>query len=106
MYQTGYPITLHEAAYKDNDCYVKLYYLGRSNARISDFHRFDIGATYSFKTKKRQRDAAWNLGIYNVYNRKNPNYLEIGGLITGTQLSIKQQSLLPILPYFSYQVKF
>ena len=88
------------------DGYVKLYYSGRNNARISDFHRLDIGATYNFKTKKRHRDAAWNLGIYNVYNRKNPNYLEIDGLIRGTQLSIKQQSLLPILPYFSYQVKF
>ena len=106
VYQSGYPVTLPEAAYVGADGYVKLYYSGRNNARISDFHRLDIGATYNFKTKKRQRDAAWNLGIYNVYNRKNPNYLEIGGLIRGTQLSIKQQSLLPILPYFSYQVKF
>lgn len=106
VYQSGYPVTLPEAAYMGTDGYVKLYYSGRNNARISDFHRLDIGATYNFKTKKRQRDAAWNLGIYNVYNRKNPNYLEIDGLIRGTQLSIKQQSLLPILPYFSYQVKF
>lgn len=106
VYQTGYPVTLPEGAYMGTDGYVKLYYSGRNNARISDFHRLDIGATYNFKTKKRQRDAAWNLGIYNVYNRKNPNYLEIDGLIRGTQLSIKQQSLLPILPYFSYQVKF
>ncbi len=106
IYQTGYPVTLPEAAYMGADGYVKLYYSGRNNARISDFHRLDIGTTYNFKTKKRQRDAAWNLGIYNVYNRKNPNYLEIDGLIRGTQLNIKQQSLLPILPYFSYQVKF
>jgi len=106
VYQSGYPVTLPEGAYIGTDGYVKLYYSGRNNARISDFHRLDIGATYSFKTKKRQRDAAWNLGVYNVYNRKNPNYLEIDGLIRGTQLSIKQQSLLPILPYFSYQVKF
>lgn len=106
VYQTGYPITLPEAAYKDNDGFTKLYYSGRNNARMSDFHRLDIGATYNFKTKKRQRDAAWNLGIYNVYNRKNPNYLEINGFYNSNQLSIKQQSLLPILPYFSYQVKF
>jgi CarboxypepD_reg-like domain/TonB-dependent Receptor Plug Domain len=106
VYQTGYPVTLPEGTYMGADGYVKLYYSGRNNSRISDFHRLDIGASYHYKTKKRQRDAAWNLGIYNVYNRKNPNYLEIGGLIKGTQLSIKQQSLLPILPYFSYQVKF
>ena len=106
VYQSGYPVTLPEGAYIGADGNTKLYYSGRNNARISDFHRLDIGASYSFKTKKRQRDAAWNLGIYNVYNRKNPNYLEIDGLIRGTQLSIKQQSLLPILPYFSYQVKF
>lgn len=106
VYQTGYPVTLPEAAYKDSDGYTRLYYSGRNNFRISDFHRLDIGATYNFKTKKRQRDAAWNLGIYNIYNRKNPNYLEIDGLYNSNQLSIKQQSLLPILPYFSYQVKF
>ena len=106
VYQSGYPVTLPEGAYVGADGNVKLYYSGRNSARISDFHRLDIGASYNFKTKKRQRDAAWNLGIYNVYNRKNPNYLEIDGLIKGTQLSIKQQSLLPILPYFSYQVKF
>jgi CarboxypepD_reg-like domain/TonB-dependent Receptor Plug Domain len=106
VYQSGYPVTLPEGAYVGADGNVKLYYSGRNNARISEFHRLDIGATYNFKTKKRKRDAAWNLGIYNVYNRKNPNYLEIDGLIKGTQLSIKQQSLLPILPYFSYQIKF
>ena len=106
VYQTGYPITLPEAAYKDSDGFTRLYYSGRNNARISDFHRLDIGATYNFKTKKRQRDVAWNLGVYNVYNRKNPNYLEIDGFFGGNQLTIKQQSLLPILPYFSYQIKF
>ena len=107
VYQTGYPITLPEAAYKDADGFTRLYYSGRNNARISDFHRLDIGATYSYKTKKRERDVAWNFGIYNVYNRKNPNYLEIGGFFGGNQqITIKQQSLLPILPYFSYQVKF
>lgn len=106
VYQTGYPVTLPEGAYTGSDGNVKLYYSGRNNARISDFHRLDIGATYNFKTKKRQRDAAWNLGIYNVYNRKNPNYLEIEGFYGTNQLTIKQQSLLPILPYFSYQVKF
>lgn len=106
VYQTGYPITLPEAAYKGSDGFTKLYYSGRNNARISDFHRLDIGATYNYKTKKRQRDAAWNLGIYNVYNRKNPNYLEIAGFYNSNQLTIKQQSLLPILPYFSYQIRF
>jgi hypothetical protein len=107
VYQTGYPVTVPEAAYKDSQGITRLYYSGRNNARISDFHRLDIGATYNFKTKKRQRDAAWNLGIYNVYNRKNPNYLEIDGFLGGSQqLTIKQQSLLPILPYFSYQIKF
>lgn len=107
VYQTGYPVTLPEAAYKDSQGITRLYYSGRNNARISDFHRLDIGATYSYKTKKREREVAWNLGVYNVYNRKNPNYLEIEGRFRGNgQLTIKQQSLLPILPYFSYQIKF
>ncbi len=60
----------------------------------------------------------WSLGIYNVYNRANPYYLEPsvntkfvplpngGGTSVYDNITIKLKNVIPILPYFSYQIKF
>ena len=77
------------------------------------YHRLDVGVDYSFKTK-RGREAAWHFGAYNLYNRSNPYYLEpvISTRTTASNvqqydgIQIEKRAILPILPYFSYQIKF
>jgi hypothetical protein len=82
---------------------------GKKNSeRMAPYHRMDIGIGFHKKKKKYER--TWEFSIYNVYNRQNPYYYKVGSKIdtaTGTQKSIlKQVSLFPILPSFSYNFKF
>jgi hypothetical protein len=87
----------------------------RNSARMKDYHRLDIGATLTTKTKH-GRKAQWNFSVYNAYNRHNPasyyygtskqggineNYLDIY-----KPLSLYQVSYFPIIPSVSYKVFF
>lgn len=117
-YQTGYPVTLPKAAGLDLSGQPTAIYVYRNNQRMPAYHRLDMAFTYNFLTNKRQREAAWNFGVYNLYNRANPYYLEFKTLYknTGTppgnvtstfdRNQITKQSVLPFLPYVSYQIKF
>ncbi|AQG80287.1 TonB-dependent receptor [Spirosoma montaniterrae] len=116
VYQTGYPVTLPTGAQIGLDGEPRPIYEDRNNYRMPNYHRLDVGATYAFLTR-RGRQAAWNFGAYNVYNRANPYYLEPQTLMRKTQngtpsgsvydrMEITQQAVLPLLPYVSYQLKF
>lgn len=117
VYQSGFPVTLPEAAGLGLDGRPVLIYTDRNNARMPDYHRADIGFNKRYLTK-RNREAMWSLGIYNVYNRANPYYLEPsvntkfiplpngGGTSVYDNITIKLKNVIPILPYFSYQIKF
>ncbi len=48
----------------------------RNTARLPDYHRMDIGATYNFSKVKKDGSPKWfhsslNFSVYNVYNRHN-----------------------------------
>lgn len=44
----------------------------RNNQRIPNYHRLDVAANYHFKKKLKDRfEQSLNIGIYNVYARKN-----------------------------------
>ncbi len=117
VYQSGFPVTLPEAVGLGLDGSPKLIYTDRNNARMPDYHRADIGFTKRFLTK-RKHEAQFNFGVYNVYNRPNPYYLEPsvnskyvelpngGGTTVFDNVSIKLKNVIPILPYMSYQIKF
>ncbi|MDH5399389.1 MAG: TonB-dependent receptor [Cyclobacteriaceae bacterium] len=78
------------------------YYVGRNAFRMRGYHRMDLGI--SIKKEKRWGERAWVLGIYNVYNRKNPFFIDIEWREDGQHFI--QYSLFPIIPSFSYQFKF
>ncbi len=45
----------------------------RSNVRIPAYHRLDVSATIKGKKKEGKRfESEWVIGVYNVYNRRNP----------------------------------
>lgn len=96
--------------------YEALIYGERNSARMSDYHRLDIGLNYTKQTK-RNRKAVWSFSIYNVYNRQNPSYYYYNNNDTDEihrpelnngfkPLSMYQMSLFPILPSFSYKLYF
>ena len=117
VYQSGFPVTLPEAAGLGLDGRPVLIYTDRNNARMPIYHRADIGFNKRYLTK-RNREVMWSLGIYNVYNRAKPYYLEPsvntkfiplpngGGTSVYDNITIKLKNVIPILPYFSYQIKF
>ena len=73
----------------------------KNNYQTPAYHRLDFG--FNFTKKKKRGEAIWNLGIYNVYNRKNTYAI----LPMGVDLEeITQISLFPILPSISYRYVF
>ncbi|MGB1205369.1 MAG: TonB-dependent receptor [Chitinophagales bacterium] len=83
------------------------HYDSRNGFRMANYHRFDIGA--SFIKKKKHGERRWNVGFYNVYNRKNPFFLYIDSEreADGTYKNVyKQVSIIPILPSVSWNRSF
>jgi hypothetical protein len=78
----------------------------KNNFRMGAYHRLDLGI--QFHKKKKWGERTWEISIYNVYNRKNPFYYytdsqTIDGITYG---QLKQVSLFPIIPSFTYSFKF
>lgn len=78
-------------------------YTEKNGFRMSAFHRFDI--SIQFTKQKKHHERTWEFSIYNVYNRKNPFYYFIDTDKNGVS-KLKQISLFPIIPSFSYNFKF
>lgn len=75
----------------------------KNSVRAADYHRLDL----SFQKKKIKRwgEAAWTLGVYNAYNRKNPFYYYIGRDSKGNR-ALKRVSLFTFIPSATYTFKF
>jgi hypothetical protein len=120
-YQTGLPYTpvlgrqytpvtvwdnAQEYVYEEALIYGK-----RNSERMKDYHRLDIGATYTTKTKH-GRKAIWNFSVYNAYNRMNANAYYYGhedypwDYKGYRPLKKFQWSFFPIIPTVSYKVFF
>lgn len=78
IYMTGYAITLPVAQYFIRDPFEGLSsvlaYDERNNGRMPDYHRLDVSFARTKITRKGRR-AVLNLGVYNLYMRRNPLYV-------------------------------
>lgn len=74
------------------------------NVQIPPYHRLDIGMNFR-KTTKRGNESIWNLSLYNVYCRMNPMLAEIRTEKNGTAYGVAT-GVIPIIPSFSYTLKF
>jgi hypothetical protein len=108
LFATGNSVTLPVAYYKDPYTGRTIdIYSGRNDFRLPVYHRLDVSGKFSKQKKKFIR--TWIVGVYNVYNRKNPFYLysrmefQNGTLSKNTY---RRVSLFPILPFITYQFKF
>jgi len=80
----------------------------KNNFRMRAYHRLDIGI--QFHKEKKWGERIWEISFYNIYNRKNPffyyaenKYDETTGKYYGL---LKQVSLFPVIPSFSWSFKF
>ena len=62
----------------------------------------------SFIKQKKRGVSTWAIGIYNVYNRKNPFFIMLDDeIVDGVRRKVaKQISLFPIIPSIKYNFKF
>jgi hypothetical protein len=112
FYNTGFPITLAQAKYNfefhtldgsliPEEVHV---YGGRNSSNMPDYHRLDLGIHFIKKVKKGIR--TWTISIYNVYNRQNAYYLFYDFKEDTNEIGLFQISLFPVIPSFSYSLKF
>ncbi|MFK7774908.1 MAG: TonB-dependent receptor plug domain-containing protein [Saprospiraceae bacterium] len=111
IFQTGRPFSSTEFAEGDVPPTVidllETSDLSKNIDRLPNFHRLDLGLNLHFGKKKWKHH--FNLGVYNTYNRKNVffAYPEITYDEFGEEIrTIKTVYSLPILPSFSYSVKW
>ncbi len=107
VYNSGFAYTLPIGAYlsptPDNPLQEIFIYGDRNNARSLANHRLDFNAQWTWTTKRLNHTL--NAGVYNIYNRKNPFFINVGYDNNGNRAFI-QTSLLPLLPQISYSLKF
>lgn len=84
----------------------------RNNYRLPPSHRLNIGVNYH--KRLRRGESIWNFGVYNAYNRLNPNFVYYKADTRGDSKSslytrkakLKSVTILPIIPSFSYTYNF
>jgi hypothetical protein len=84
---------------------------GERNAyRMKSFHRLNVGVQFPIHIKK--LNGSLEIGVYNLYNRKNPYYYYISkqtssnGDDTMLRQVIKSVSVFPIMPLFQLEIAF
>ncbi len=112
VYGSGAAVTLPQSTYpriNDNpnqyggyDPSVQ-YYDGRNSYRMKAYHRLDL--SYTITKKKKWGESSWSIGVYNLYSRKNPFYMDLTYDKHGNRKFV-QYSLFPIIPSIAYHFKF
>jgi len=117
QFQSGSPYTFATSKYEmiegpegGNSYYTKSieYINGRNQYRLLDYHRLDLGFTWS--KKKKGFEKSWDFSFYNVYNRKNPLFYSYEskndfGTMYGNKV-LKGSTIFTFLPSISYGFKF
>lgn len=102
VFNSGQAFTAPSAKYQIIDNYI-YYYAERNGYRAPDYHRLDIGATWTKPIRRGRLTREWTFGIYNLYNRYNPYIIRFEDS-QGTQA--KQYSLFGIVPSVAFNLKF
>ncbi len=107
IYSSGFAITTpigHYHSPTSNDPYREIFIYGdRNNTRTRDNHRLDFA--FNFEKKNKGYIRTWSVGFFNVYNRRNPFYVNLSFDKNGNR-TLSQVSLLPLLPNVSYKIGF
>ena len=118
-YQSGSAVTLPTAAHLDGARELIFVFEGRNNARMPDYHRLDLSFTKS-KTTRRKKEASWSYGVYNVYGKRNPYYIDyriryyqaegngnaFDKEVIGFGTRFWQRTIFRFVPFISYQINY
>ncbi len=114
VYGTGNAVSLPTKSYLKNganqgDYYGNYgtdiqYYEGRNGYRMEAYHRLDFSIAWTKVKKNGIRKLT--LGFYNMYNHKNPFFIQQGYNYQTGQKKFVQYSLMPIIPSISYRFDF
>lgn len=103
--------------FQDHTSYYYSYienYGDKNSFRMKPFHHLDVGVQF-IKPHKKKGQSIFEISIYNVYNHKNPFFYFIDeeyeynsyGVHSGKPIrTLKQISIFPIIPTFTYHFKF
>ncbi len=113
VYGTGAPTTLPTGRFLISDVEgaevtdVPVF-TDRSNLRLPDYHRLDLGLIWEFRPRWGHSDLTFS--IYNAYNRRNAYFifLEANEDETSATSSYRARlvSLFPVLPSITYNFRF
>lgn len=98
-WENGAAMTYHMHTLEDS-VWQAQYYSDINNYRMPTVFRLDAGYQFTFTTGMVQHEL--NLGVCNLTNHFNPFML----YFDGKSESWKEMALLPILPNFSYRIRF
>lgn len=85
-------------------------YGAKNQYRMPFYHRLDVGVNFYYRTGKLEHVA--NVGVYNIYNRRNPLYYNLRTKYVNENNALRavkefvQVWLIPILPSVNYSIKF
>lgn len=65
--------TRHSFAMGENGLQEQLYIPSRNNWTVPPTHRLDVSV--NFRKKKARGERVWNVGVYNVYAARNPDFM-------------------------------
>lgn len=112
-WHSGYRVTIatHQTPDGRTDLYTE-----PNNVKLPDYHRLDLGFNF-IKTTKRGNTSIWNLSLYNAYCYTNPitAYAETRNFdVVAGESNIRERfafygtsvGIIPIVPTFSYTLKF
>ncbi len=116
VYATGNWTTLPLEEYTDMDGNKRHYFHQRNNYKMPNYQRLDLSFNY-YRHKKNGRTAIWNFSVYNLYAHHNsfmilpgeksiPNPATEDGQPRKSYPVYQSFALLPIVPSFSYTIKF
>lgn len=102
-YHSGNRVTMATHEIEGDNLYTE-----PNNIKLPDYHRLDVGFNF-IKNTKRGNTSIWNLSVYNAYCRTNPITASGDYMYNGdTVLSYfgVGMGMIPIIPTFSYTLKF
>jgi len=105
VYNTGIAVTFPSGKYEIDGNTVPAY-TNRNGYRMPDYHRLDVGATYTIKKRKRF-ESSLNFSIYNIYGHRNPysiSFREVENDPNKTEAV--RLSLFQMVPSITYNFKF
>lgn len=90
---------------------INLFYGPRNSARLDDYHRLDLSATYTPNPDSKKRfKGSWTFSLYNTYNRKNPFFINFdtnSDFQSGnTTIEATKITIFPLIPSITYNFKW